>query len=255
MNMTKTQSQKHYQKNKSQNSKNTKTQSQKHSKKIATTRTQVPGGGRGNSVQCFFRRGKFRTGKIPHLPNLKCIESKGGSLKFWQTTSGGKHRISVPENLHSIPTSMRLATAETLAHISPLISHDHAKKQPKQVRRWLTQAQFRMGKFSHLPSKNEGEIPHQVEIPNFPRGIHPPPSHTKTQKHKHNHKNTTTKSQPQKHNHKNTLTRTQEQRRNRKHTVPKTQPQKTQSSKQKHKNTIRRRRSQKHNHKNTITRT
>ena len=32
-----------------------------------------------------------------------------------------------------------------------------------------------MGKIPHLPSKNEREIPHQVEIWNFPRGIPPPP--------------------------------------------------------------------------------
>ena len=42
----------------------------------------------GNSVRGFFRRGKFRTGniphlsqkikgKIPHLPNLECIANKG----------------------------------------------------------------------------------------------------------------------------------------------------------------------------------
>ena len=34
---------------------------------------------------------------------------------------------------------------------------------------------FRTGKIPHLPSKNEGKIPHQVEIRNFPRGIPPPP--------------------------------------------------------------------------------
>ena len=85
-------------------------------------------------MQGFFRRGKFRTGniphlsqkikaKIPHLPNLECIGSKGepGIAKIWQTTSGGEHRISVPENLQSIPTSLRLAADETPAHISPLI--------------------------------------------------------------------------------------------------------------------------------------
>ena len=33
---------------------------------------------------------------------------------------------------------------------------------------------MRMGKILHLPSKNEGEIPHQVEIRNFPRGKFPP---------------------------------------------------------------------------------
>ena len=33
---------------------------------------------------------------------------------------------------------------------------------------------FRTGKIPHLPLKNEGKIPHQVEIRNFPRGKIPP---------------------------------------------------------------------------------
>ena len=91
-------------------------------------------GGGGDSVQGFFRRGKFRTGniphlsqkikgKIPHLPNLECIASKGepAIVKFRQTTSVGEHRIPVPENL---PTSLRLAADETPAHISPLICQE-----------------------------------------------------------------------------------------------------------------------------------
>ena len=40
--------------------------------------------------------------------------------------------------------------------------------------RWLTWTKFRTGKIPHLPSKNEGKIPHQVEIRNFPRGKIPP---------------------------------------------------------------------------------
>ena len=88
----------------------------------------------GDSVQGFFRRVTFHTGniphrsqkikgKIPHLPNLECIGSRGepGIAKFWQITSGSKHRISVPENLQSIPTSLRFAADETPPHISPLI--------------------------------------------------------------------------------------------------------------------------------------
>ena len=39
---------------------------------------------------------------------------------------------------------------------------------------WLTWTKFRTGKIPHLPSKNEGEIPHQDEIRNFPRGKIPP---------------------------------------------------------------------------------
>ena len=37
---------------------------------------QADTGGGGNSVRGFFRRGKFRMGKIPHLPNLQSIGSK-----------------------------------------------------------------------------------------------------------------------------------------------------------------------------------
>ena len=39
--------------------------------------------------------------------------------------------------------------------------------------RWLTW-KFRTGEIPHLPSENEGKIPHQDEIQNFPRGKIPP---------------------------------------------------------------------------------
>ena len=42
------------------------------------------------------------------------------------------------------------------------------RKKTKRLLQWLTQAQFRMGKIPYLPSKNEGKIPHQVEIRNSP---------------------------------------------------------------------------------------
>ena len=64
--------------------------------------------------------------------------------------------------------------------LAPLFSVIMPRNKPKQVLWWLTQAQFRMGKIPHLSSKNEGEILHQVEIRNFPRGKLPlrnsPPS-------------------------------------------------------------------------------
>ena len=40
--------------------------------------------------------------------------------------------------------------------------------------RLLTWTKFRTGKIPHLPLKNEGKIPHQIEIRNFPRGKIPP---------------------------------------------------------------------------------
>ena len=59
----------------------------KQSVRTTSSSPFVPGGG-GDSVRGFFRRGKFRTGniphlsqkikgKIPHLPNLECIANKG----------------------------------------------------------------------------------------------------------------------------------------------------------------------------------
>ena len=95
-----------------------------------------------------------------------------GILEILANNEGGKHGISVPENLQSIPTSLRLAADETPAHISPL-SMIMPRQKPKRVLQWLTQAQFHMGIIPHLPSKNEGEIPHQVEIRNFPPGKFP----------------------------------------------------------------------------------
>ena len=51
---------------------------------------------------------------------------------------------------------------------------ERAAKHKAYVVRWLTWTKFRTGKIPHLPSKNEGKIPHQVEIRNFPCGKIPP---------------------------------------------------------------------------------
>ena len=58
--------------------------------------------------------------------------------------------------------------------LAPPFSMIMPRKKSKRVLRWLSQAQFRMGKIRHLPSKNDWKIPHQVEIRNFPRGKFPP---------------------------------------------------------------------------------
>ena len=146
----------------------------------------------GGSVQGFFCRGKFRTGniphlspkikgKIPHLPNLECIASKGepAIVKFQQTTSGGEHSISVPENLQSIRTACTLLLMRHQHTLAPL-KWSCQEKNPTRSYSGLHRHNSAWGKFRTSPRKMRGKFRTKLKYGISPAensryGIPPPP--------------------------------------------------------------------------------
>ena len=108
--------------------------------------------------------------KIPHLRIVECIGNKKGTRdckiladnKWWQTWHLDAREL--------VKHNHKLALCYLMRH-----QHNRARRKTQTVLRWLTQAQLRMEKVPHLPSKNEGEITQQVEIRKSPPRTPPPP--------------------------------------------------------------------------------
>ena len=153
----------------------------------------IPGGGGGilyrvfsageNSTRGIFRtcpkksRGKFRTSQI-----LSALQAKGNLRlrNFGRQRVAANIAFQCQRICRAYPQACALLLMRHQHTLAPLFKMIMPRKKPKRVLRWLTQAQFCMGKIPHLPSKKEGKIPHQVEIRNFPRGIPPPRDSART---------------------------------------------------------------------------
>ena len=148
-------------------------------------------GGGGNSVRGFFRRGKFRMGKITHLPNLQCIGSKRDPEIAIPKRSWEKAMTIVPEITSVDGVARHSQIIRLPAPPSLLVDNNCRRAGTKQMGargeaqgiRWyggLHGQNSARGKFRTSPRKMRGKFRTKLKYGIFPaekspRGISPRP--------------------------------------------------------------------------------
>ena len=133
-------------------------------------RSNIPAGGGGGILYRVLPQRKFRTSQM-----LSALEAKGnlGLRNFGRQRVAANIAFQCQRICRAYPQACALLLMRHQHTLAPSFGMIMPRKKPKRVLRWLTQAQFHMGKIPHLPSKNEGNT--EFSPQKIPPAESPPP--------------------------------------------------------------------------------